>query len=103
MPNAKRKTTKRAHLPIGDDRRSLGSLSECEAVRCELEATIAGAKALIGIRHPHDDPGGSLLQAARLLDKALGMSEELEELLGPDIAAQIEDEIARRRAKPEAN
>ena len=104
MANAKRKTTKRAHLPIGDDRVSLGSVSECTAVLFELEAQVAGAKSLIGIEYRDYDPTfDSLLQATRLLDKALGMSEELRELLGPSIAAQIDDEIARRRAKPEAS
>jgi hypothetical protein len=74
---------------------------ECLAVLYEIEAQIAGAKALIGIEQRDDDPDGSLLQATRLLDKALVISEELGELLGPTIAEQLDDEIARRRAKPE--
>jgi hypothetical protein len=47
----------------------------------DIEAQISGAIALIRIEDraadPHGDPDGSLLQATRLLDKALAMSREL--------------------------
>jgi hypothetical protein len=55
--------------------------NERHAVLCDLEAQIAGALSLIGIEYRDDDPNGSLLCAALLLQKALEMSEDLRNLI----------------------
>jgi hypothetical protein len=50
-----------------------------------LQANVAGAVALIGIDHRDDcDDDGPLLQAVRLLNKAIAVGDELGELIEPD-------------------
>ena len=71
--------------------------AEWEDMLSDLEAQIAGAKAVIA---EYKKTGGDeqLSLVMRLLDKAIDYVDALHELLGPSIAEQLSDEIARRRA-----
>jgi len=93
------KQARPATLPVGDDRISSGSVSECVAVLYELEAQVAGAVALIGIEYRDEDPDGSLLQAVRLLERAVAISDELRELIEPDVVERLAASVRVERAR----